>query len=255
MKGGLVELPSGSPAHGNYRAVLRAADHGKPLVTAVSGFGSPVLRRIEEDTQQAPIPDALFDVLEQVPVSYLLVRDSWLDLEDRPRYREWLARGLASGRLVFVKRFDAALRNDLFTVARVEPGTRPLGPLPWHPVPPSPGAAHEDASLTASVEEPAEGARVSGVLRVRGWARIAGDDLSVTVLIDGETRPPLGALRGPRPDVAGAVPSLGSCVGAGWEQSFAFEEGDATEHEIVAVFRSADGRERHYPARRFVWKP
>ena len=41
MKGGLVELPAGTEDHGNYRAMLRAADHGKPLVTAVSGFASP----------------------------------------------------------------------------------------------------------------------------------------------------------------------------------------------------------------------
>ncbi|MGZ5429152.1 MAG: hypothetical protein ACXWFS_09095, partial [Thermoanaerobaculia bacterium] len=40
MKGGLVELPAGTEDHGNYRAMLRAADHGKPLVTAVSGFAS-----------------------------------------------------------------------------------------------------------------------------------------------------------------------------------------------------------------------
>ena len=67
MKGGLVELPAGTEDHGNYRAMLRAADHGKPLVTAVSGFSSPIVSRIEEDERKTPIPDELLDFLEKHP--------------------------------------------------------------------------------------------------------------------------------------------------------------------------------------------
>lgn len=256
MAGGLVELPASTPAHGNYRAVLRAADHRKPLVTAVSGFGSSVLTAIEEKEGANPIPDDLLDLLEKIPTSYLLVRDSWLSPETRAAHRDWLSRGLASGRLLFVRRFDGRMKNDVYAVVKNEPGAVALDPLPWTPA----GGARpsrlyrEDAALTGSIDEPAENAVVTGPLRVGGWARVPGEDLHVTVTIDGETRPLLSGARTPRPDVAAAVPTLGDCRAAGYQAAYAFEAGDEGPHEIAVLFRSADGRQRHYSPRRFTWK-
>ena len=151
MVGGLVELPAGTEDHGNYRAMLRAADHGKPLVTAVSGFSSPIVSRIEEDERKTPIPDELLDFLEKVPTSYILVRDSWLSPETRNPHREWLARGMASGRLLFVRRFDGRVKNDLYAVVRNEPEAKALDPLPWTPTGgplPSHALYREDPTLT-----------------------------------------------------------------------------------------------------------
>ncbi len=259
MSGGLVELPAGDEEHGNYRAVLRAADHGKPLVTAVSGFASPLILRIEEDSKKSPIPDDLLEFLEKIPTSYVLVRESWLKPEWKTTTRAWLEKGLASGRLVFVKRFDGAVRNDLFAVARNEPAARPLEPLPWTPpagLSPTGVPWRTDISLTVSVDAPAEGAgAVQGTLRVAGWARIPGDGLDVSILIDGEMRAPETARRFPRPDVCAVVAGLGDCARAGYEATFAFRPGDAGPHEIVVVFRTQDGRERRYAPRPFVWKP
>jgi hypothetical protein len=255
MKGGLVELPSGTSGHGNYRAVLRAADHRKPLVTAVSGFLAPPVQTIEEKENANPIPDDLLDFLEEIPTSYLLVHDSWLSPETRAPHQEWLARGLASGRLLFVRRFDGRMRNDLYAVVKNEPEAKALDPLPWTPAG-SPLASHafyrEDASLPGSIDSPAEDAVVTGPLKVSGWARIPGEDLRVTVMIDGEERSPV--TRFPRPDVQGVLPSLGDCGSAGYEATFAFELDDDGMHEIAVVFRSADGRQRHYPPRRFIWR-
>ncbi len=258
MNGGLVELPAGTEDRGNYRAMLRAADHGKPLVTAVSGFSSPFVSRIEEDERRTPIPDDLLDFLESIPTSYILVRDSWLSPELRGPHREWLARGMASGRLLFVKRFDRRLRNELYAVVRNEPEAKALGPLPWTP----PGRSlppltlyREDATLTGSIDEPKEGAVVTGPLTVRGWARTSGEDLHVIVTIDGEEeRRFTKGERVPRPDVQAVLPFLGDCRTAGYETIFAFEEGDEAGHEIQVLFRAADGRQRHYPPRRFTWK-
>ncbi len=257
MTGGLVELPAGTPDHGNYQAVLRAADHRKPLVTAVSGFGSPIVRRIEEDERKAPIPDDFIDFLEGIPTSYVLVRESWLDPALRTTHRAWIDRALASGRLVFVKRFDGDVRNDLFAVAKNEPAARPLEPLPWAPpagLTPAGAPWRMDASLTGSIDLPAEGATVRGSLLVAGWARIPGEDLDVTVLLDGERRPLAKGARIPRPDVCAAIRNLGDCAAAGYEASFAFRPGDAGPHEIVALFRSKDGRERRYGPRKFSWQ-
>ena len=157
MKGGLVELPAGTMDHGNYRAVLRAADHGKPLITAVSGFASPFVSRIEEDERKTPIPDELLDFLENIPTSYILVRDSWLSPELRGPHREWLARGMASGRLLFVKRFDRRLRNELYAVVRNEPEAKALEPLPWVAAGgalPSRALYREDSTLLGSSTGP-----------------------------------------------------------------------------------------------------
>jgi hypothetical protein len=257
MKGGLVELPAGTEDHGNYRAMLRAADHGKPLITAVSGFPSPIVSRIEEDERKTPIPDDLLDFLEKIPTSYILVRDSWLSPELRDSHREWLARGMASGRLLFVSRFDGRVKNDLYAVVRNESDAKALEPLPWtRPEGPLPlhGRFREDQSLIGSIEEPAEGAVVTGPLTVRGWARIRGEDLHVTISIDGEQRRFIEGTRVPRPDVQAALPSLGDCRSAGYEATYAFEPGDEGAHEIQVLFRTADGRRRHYPPRRFTWK-
>jgi hypothetical protein len=108
--------------------------------------------------------------------------------------------------------------------------------------------------LWGSVDEPAEDAAVAGRLRVRGWARIPGADLPVTVYLDDEPRPPVSSARLPRPDVCAAIPALGDCASAGYEVVVDFRAGDAGEHEINAVFRAPDGRVRRYPARPFVWK-
>lgn len=257
MKGGLVELPAGTEAHGNYRAVLRAADHRKPLVTAVSGFSAPFVSRIEEDERKSPIPGDFLDFLEKIPTSYLLVHDSWLSSAMRATHRDWLARGLASGRLLFVRRFDGRVRNDLYAVVKNEPGAKALDPLPWTPAGgplPSPALYREDPSLIGSVDVPAENDVVTGPLRVSGWARIAGADLHVRITIDGEERPLVRGARLPRLDVQAVIPSLGDCGSAGYDVTYAFEPGDEGPHEIAVVFRSADGRQRHYAPRKFVWR-
>ena len=111
----------------------------------------------------------------------------------------------------------------------------------------------EDAGLTGSIDDPAEDETVHGTLRVRGWARIPGEDLRVAIHIDGFIRMDASGERKPRPDVANAVPSLGDCSGAGYVAVIPFRPGDEGRHVIEVVFASADGRERHYDARRFTW--
>ncbi len=114
--------------------------------------------------------------------------------------------------------------------------------------------AREDVRLTGSIDAPAEGETVADDLRVRGWARVPGEDLRVTISLDGAERKATRVSRVPRPDVAAAIPSLGDCSGAGYETAIPFRPGDEGRHMIEVVFTSADGRERHYPVRFFVWK-
>jgi hypothetical protein len=112
----------------------------------------------------------------------------------------------------------------------------------------------EGEALTGSIDDPGEGTSAAGRLHVRGWARIPGADVSVTLYLDGEARTPVSATRLPRPDVCTALPALGDCASAGYDMAFDFLPGDEGRHEILAIFRAPDGRVRRYPGRSFVWK-
>ncbi|MFI5120278.1 MAG: ArnT family glycosyltransferase [Thermoanaerobaculia bacterium] len=114
--------------------------------------------------------------------------------------------------------------------------------------------ALEDTCLTGSIDTPVGGETVAGDLKVRGWARVPGEDLRVTVRLDAVARENARVSRVSRPDVAAAIPSLGDCSGAGYEAAIPFRSGDEGRHMIEVVFTSVDGRERHYPVRSFVWK-
>jgi hypothetical protein len=108
--------------------------------------------------------------------------------------------------------------------------------------------------ILGSIDEPAEGARITGRLNVRGWARIPEADVLVTVYLDGAARTPVSAVRTARPELCKVIPSLRDCASAGYDIAFDFGPQDSGQHEIVAVFRAPDGRVRRYPVRSFVWK-
>lgn len=258
MRGGVVQLPSGGD-RGNYLWVLRSADHGKPLVNAVSGYAPKNVLALEALLATRPVAsDALLAWLESTPVSYLVVRESWLIPEQRSALHAALVPALRSGRLRFVRRFDARVRNDLYAVTATEPAA-PDGGLPPWAFDPGIGArvetGREDVTLAGSVDVPAPDGTASGELFVRGWAREPGEDLDVLLLVDGEVRDALSFARVPRPDVERVVPRLGDCASAGWEARYAPRADDAGEHEILAIFRARDGRYRRYPIRRFTWTP
>ncbi len=263
MRGGLVELPAGR-AHGgldvpDYSYVLRVADHRKPLVNATSGFGTREASRTRSLLQKRPIPDELLDLFESIPVSYVTVREAWLLPHERDVLHDFLARGVAEGRLRFQGRFDPRVRADLYAVTKTEPDAPAGLPLPWTPprVPiattPAPGPV--DLSLTGGLDGSESDFSVRGPLRVSGWARIPGEDLGVTILIDGEERTPLSFRRVARDDVARALPRMGDCSSAGFEATYARRPDDGGRHELLVLFNARDGRYRPYPMRRFTWSP
>lgn len=130
MRGGLVELPSEEGANRHYY-MLRAADHARPLVNATASFISPITAQINKATREGSIPSNFQDLLERVPASYLVVHNERLAPERRADYETFLARGLASGRLRFVNRFDGGA--DLYAVTKTEPDAVTEAPLPFKP--------------------------------------------------------------------------------------------------------------------------
>ena len=132
MRGGLVELPSEEGANRHYY-MLRAADHARPLVNATASFISPITAQINKATREGPIPSSFQDLLERIPASYLVVHNERLAPERRADYETFLARGLSTGRLRFVNRFDGGA--DLYAVTKTEPEARGEAPLPFTPAP------------------------------------------------------------------------------------------------------------------------
>ena len=124
MRGGIVHLPVGGMF--NYRYMLRAADHKKPLIVGTSGFNSQIESSIEQLTAKGPISDDLMTLLESVPTSYLVVANKSITDDRVPDYQAFLARALNNDRLRFINRFDG--KDDLYAVVKTEPGvtgTRP----------------------------------------------------------------------------------------------------------------------------------
>jgi hypothetical protein len=247
MRGGLFQLPD-EFGETNARYVLRSADHWKPLVNAYSGFQTPLAGELHALLLASRTVE-LLDALESVPVSYVTIRRLGIPDGQREPIRAFVDAGISSGRLRFLRRFRPG--DDLFVLVKTEPGAPPS----LETLPPAHAPGREDVALTGNVDSPGEDQIVGGVLEVSGWARVPGEDLSVSVLVDGEERPYLSFERFPRRDVEAAIPSLGASLGSGFRAKFAFDSADVGPHEIVAVFRSADGRERHYPPRKFVWRP
>jgi hypothetical protein len=127
MRGGVVILPAGPDFNHGY--MLRAADHQKPLVVGTSGFNSPQEDRIERATNAGVIPADFLDLLEQIPASYVVVKNDLISPERLTYYTAFLARAVSSGRLRYVNRFDG--RDDLYAVVKTEPGARSeAGPPP-----------------------------------------------------------------------------------------------------------------------------
>lgn len=139
MRGGVAHLPSGVDA-ANHRYVLRQADHLKPLITAFSGFATPIVKEFESLSYSRPIPDRFLDLLEEIPTSYLVVHDSSLPADSRPATRDLLARGVASGRLRFISAFPGNGINgnagaEVFAVTKTEPDAKALQNPPAYLVP------------------------------------------------------------------------------------------------------------------------
>jgi hypothetical protein len=120
MRGGVVILPAGPDF--NHRYMLRSADHAKPLIVGTSGFNSPQEDQIERWTASGTIPLGLLSLLEEIPASYVVVKNDLVAPERRTNYATFLSRAVASGRLRFVNRFEG--RDDLYAVVKTEPDAR-----------------------------------------------------------------------------------------------------------------------------------
>lgn len=131
MAGGIVELPTTIGKDENYLYTLRAADHAKPLVTAVSGFGPPLPAEIQSLTHEDVIPERFIDLLESIPCSYLVVHNNFLEPANRFALETLLAKAISLDRVRFVRSYDDA---DLYAITKTEPNVKSEG-QPSFPIP------------------------------------------------------------------------------------------------------------------------
>jgi hypothetical protein len=129
MAGGLVELPANQQG-GYFRYTLRAADHGRPLVTFANSFITPTQQEIERLTAMTPIPDGFLKLLESIPASYVVLHYGTLTNLERQKLENLLTRGVASGRLRFIRSYQDGERTDLYAVTQTEPAAKTEGPHP-----------------------------------------------------------------------------------------------------------------------------
>lgn len=141
MAGGLAELPYGETTAKGYLYTLRAADHGQPLITAVSGFTPPIQTQIQFLSESHPIPEKFIDLLESIPCSYLVIHNQILATEERPTLEALLRRNTSSGRLRYINSYGEA---DLYAISKIEPNAHTEAALP----------AYLTASEEASESEP-----------------------------------------------------------------------------------------------------
>lgn len=128
MRGGLVELPSDVGVL-RHRYMLRAADHGRPLVNAHASFLSPLTHEINEATKPGRLNYDFITLLENIPASYLVIHTADVPAERRLEYEKFLEKGLVSGRLRFVNQFDKGAQ--LYAVTAIEPEAVTEAPLPF----------------------------------------------------------------------------------------------------------------------------
>jgi hypothetical protein len=125
MAGGIVELPMGDATDHLY--MLRAADHLHPLVNGKYSYVPPLQGEIEQLTNERAIPDRLLEIFETIPVSYVTVHRAFLSPDNQEALQRFLDRGVAAGRLRFVKSFESDAsdgtkqQNDLYAVTKTEP--------------------------------------------------------------------------------------------------------------------------------------
>ncbi|MDL2717383.1 MAG: hypothetical protein PT977_06485 [Acidobacteriota bacterium] len=245
---------------GDARWIFSSVPHFKPIV---NGYASYVPRRSQElaTTLAAEnIPETTLAALKAWPVGTLVVHEHALPLERLGPTMAFLAKALRTGSLGPPLHFDHRGGDDwVFSLARTssEDGTsgeaarRFLARADSNP----PVERFEESDFPASIDEPAEGQVVRGALTVRGWSQTpAGPVEIVEIRVDRDRRARASFARVPRPDVAAALPTLGSCAEAGYEAVFPMLSGDDGRHDVRVLFRAADGRFRTL-TRSFEWEP
>ena len=263
--GPILHLPlTNSP--GEARWAFSSLAHFKPIV---NGYASYVPRQNQDlaaSLAGPEIPESTLARLKAWPAGTLVVHEHALPLERLNPTMAFVAKALRSRALGPPLHFDHRGGDDwVFSLvssrgASAVSGSEKEASLFLQHADSSPPIGHfEESDFPASIDEPADGQVVRGALSVRGWSQTGGalgpaPAEIVEIRIDHDRRGRSSFVRVPRPDVAAALPALGSCAEAGYAAAYPMLPGDDGRHDIRVVFRAADGRMRTV-SRTFEWEP
>ena len=104
--GAVIEWPLGFPH--DCEAMLRQADHGRPLINGHQSYFPPAYRRLVDDMAARPIGVGVWDEVAALDAAVLLFHPDGLAPYDRVRYRRLLREGLEQDRLRLLKSFPSA---------------------------------------------------------------------------------------------------------------------------------------------------
>jgi hypothetical protein len=249
---------------GDSRFMFASLAHFEPIVNGITSYVPAPHAALAERLQQRPIPADTRSVLESWPVGVIVAHEHALPLGITASTMDFLEDGLGSGALSGPLWFPHKGGDDwVFGVRKVR------GDKPWPAGGGDPAAnattlrehvraaprysSFEEGEFPAAIDEPAEFFVNRGPLHVRGWSQDgSGPGEIVEIRLGRDRRAPSSFVRAPRPDVARAVPALGSCEHAGYDAVLPFLPGDDGEHELVVVFRSSQGLLRTL-RRPFTW--
>jgi PAS domain-containing protein len=261
FRGAVVEFPMTQQAAYDY--LWRSTVHHRPLINGVSSYIPNEYEKLVALYQRAPMPDELFTALEGRGCSVIVVHDGWI--QDRSEIvRDWLRRGVAAGRLTFVRRFDAGARADyVFALTRSEPAANAwrapetADPAGFTPMQNAQRFLDEDAwnycaQPFGNIDSGPPG-RVHGDLDVAGWATSPlGIDHVEVRLANGRVRQRADLFD--RGDVTGVLPWHPPVKG--FRLHFAAPPRQAVgDTDLQFVIVDKGGRSRWMPPFWFRWSP
>jgi len=247
ISGSILELPMTQTAA--YEYLWRSTAHHKPLINGVASASTSGYVELNRLYESRPISPDLLTRLEQSGCSLIVVHAGWLR-ERREDVREWLRDGVASGRLIFVQRFDAGLLPDyVFALTRVEPQMHAsreadnyIDTKGWT----------QNHSTFGNVDVWPDGV-IRGPLVISGWALSPWDVREVNLLFD-NGRVVIPADRFENPGLSAAMPWYPKTTKPGFAKRIE-EPPDGIDGDTNFQVEIIDGRgeSRRLPPAFFTW--
>jgi hypothetical protein len=251
--GAVIEWPLGFPH--DCEAMLRQADHGRPLINGHQSYFPPAYLRLVADMAARPIGARVWDQIAELDAAVLLFHPDDLAAYDRVRYRRLLREGLGQNRLRLLKSFHGGAGTTFaFRSGTAAPDATAdsADPASRRNLDAMLGVSDADlAPPTGVVHLPAEGQTVAPGFWVHGWAV---DDSGMERVEAATDAGPAGpAMLGtPWPGLEGFFPGLPDVDRGGW--GFAVPPLPPGPHILRITLVGRDGGRRELE-RRIVVSP
>jgi len=234
-RGAIVELPMTQEAAYDY--MWRATVHHRPLLNGVGSYLPPHYMDLLE--MCSFLSPEFIDMLENMGCTTIIVHDGWLRRRTADTH-QWLRDSVASGRLAFVRRFDAGPRPD-YVFAITHNAHSPMPDLDaW---------SYSNVPIASVDRGPSP--IVRGPLTISGWA-LAPAGVKRVNLRFANGRVVVRATRVVRPDVNALFPWYTHDPQAGFTATI--DAGIRGDTDLQIEIVDNNGRTRRQSPFWFTWK-